>query len=99
LQYRLANDTKQNQHVVLVVVRPIPLDDVTGVVLPAGRYPGKRIRVETSGSLNADWTNSEYKLELGGEQLRRMTRISNPNILQVEYDVTAHVRGGQIRVE
>jgi hypothetical protein len=89
----------KDQHVMLVVVRPIPLDNITGVVLPAGRYPGKRVRVEAPGSLNADWTNSEYKLELGAEQLRRMTQIPNANILEIEYDVTAHVRSGQIRVE
>jgi len=88
----------KKQNVTLVVERPIPLDDVTGVVLRPGRYPGKRIQIEASDSLNTDWTNSEYKLELNKDQVRSMTRIPNLNILQIEYDVTAYVRSGHIRV-
>jgi hypothetical protein len=89
----------KQQDVTLVVTTALHLDDVTHVILSPGRYPGKRKQFGIPARSEINWTESEYKLELSADQIKRMARVPSASILAIEYDVTCFVRRGQIGVE
>lgn len=85
--------------VTLVVDKPVRLDDDKEVLLAAGRYVGlrKQIGMPTMGG-KISWTSPEYKLELTKDQLVAMGAKNVGHYISIEYDVSGHVKRGEITV-
>jgi hypothetical protein len=83
--------------VTLTAHAPVQLD--SQVTLAAGSYPGteKRLGVPVYAG-RISWTNPEYSLVLTQAQLEEMGAPANQNFISTEYDVTKHVRTGEITV-
>ena len=75
----------------MIVAKPFRLDDDPEILVSPGTYPGKRKQT----FVGVSWTKSGYTLELSVGQMKA---IGARNTIAIEYDVTDHVRRGEIQV-
>jgi hypothetical protein len=77
----------------MIVAKPFRLDDDPEILVSPGTYPGKRKLTDAFGGVS--WTKSGYTLELSVGQIKA---IGARNTIAIEYDVTDHVRRGEIQI-
>ena len=77
----------------MIVAKPFRLDDDPEILVSPGTYPGKRKVTGAFGGVS--WSKSDYTLELSVGQMKA---IGARNPIAIEYDVTDHVRRGEIQV-
>jgi len=81
------------ESVQMIVAKPFRLDDDPEILVSPGTYSGKRKQTEAFGGISR--TKSDYTLELSVGQTKA---IGARNTVAIEYDVTDHVRRGEIQV-
>jgi hypothetical protein len=81
----------------MIVAKPFRLDDDPEILLSPGTYPGKRRQIGKATLGGVSWTKPDYKLELSVGQIKAMSG-KYTRIIAIEYDVTDHVRRGEIQV-
>jgi hypothetical protein len=77
----------------MIVAKPFRLDDDPEILVSPGTYPGKRKLTDAFGGVSR--TKSDYTLELSVGQMKA---IGTRNTVAIEYDVTDHVRRGEIQI-
>ena len=70
-----------------------------GVVVPPGYYPAieERTGLETIGG-DVTWTEPRYKIEFSAKELAKLGVKGPASRIFVRYDVTKHVRSGELTV-
>ena len=89
--------TVKLESVQLIVAKPFRLDDDPEILLSPGTYPGQRRQIGMATLGGVSWTKPDYRLELSVGQLKAMSG-KHTRIIAIEYDVTDHVRRGEIQV-
>ena len=77
----------------MIVAKPFRLDDDPEILVSPGTYPGKRKQTDAFAGVSR--TKSGYTLELSVGQIKA---IGARNTIAIEYDVTDHVRRGEIQI-
>jgi hypothetical protein len=70
----------------------------SGLVLPAGTYPGMRTRIGVALGGRTSWTPPRYMIELTGLQLADMGVQNTDHSVTIDFDVTQLVNAGKLRV-
>jgi len=89
--------TVKLESVQLIVVKPFRLDDDPEILLSPGTYPGQRRQIGMATLGGVSWTKPDYRLELSVGQQKAMSG-KRTRIIAIEYDVTDHVRRGELQV-
>jgi hypothetical protein len=91
------SQTVKLESVQMIVPKPFRLDDDPEILLSPGTYPGTRRQIGMATLGGVSWTKPDYKLELSVGQIKAMS-AKYTRIIAIEYDVTDHVRRGEIQV-
>ena len=87
----------QKTPVLLRVITPVQLDKE--ILLSVGQYPGTRKQIGVpivAGEIS--WSAPEYSIELSANQMIAMGVKHMQNDVFMDYDVTKHVRSGEVAV-
>jgi hypothetical protein len=88
------NFPMREQPVTLIAARAVEI--ATGITLPPGHYRCKTIGRYVKGQVQ--WEAPEYLLVLTEAQIVTMGGTPKPNVVSAEFDVTALVGRGELRV-